>query len=111
MAFNYRHTQQGVRTILFRVTGTGTAVIDEGNSHATLTDNGTGDYTLTFTRPSARTPVLSGQPCVIGSSGDAVVSSVSTTAVRVLTFAADGTTATDKVFHLQINLFDVPSQA
>lgn len=42
----------------FRITGTGTAALAVGASDATLTDNGTGDYTLTFTEPFARAPIV-----------------------------------------------------
>lgn len=85
----------------FRVDGTGTAAISEGQYHATLTDNGTGDYTLTFVRPFARTPVVAGMSLT----ADAVlsVSSVSTTAVRVKArTVAASPAAVDAVFHLLV---------
>lgn len=94
-------TQRLPRLLVFRVTGTGTAAIDEGNSDATLTDNGTGDYTLTFARPFLRTPVV--VVGVLTSNTIHQISSVSTTAARIKTFAGnDGTTAKDAVIHAMI---------
>lgn len=46
------------RLEVFRVDGTGTAAIDFGSTDATLTDNGTGDYTLTWKEPFAREPIV-----------------------------------------------------
>lgn len=42
----------------FRVDGAGTAAIDLGSTDAALTDNGTGDYTLTLTQPFLSEPVV-----------------------------------------------------
>lgn len=41
----------------FEVDGTGTASITQGVGLATLVDNGTGDYTLTFTTAFVRKPI------------------------------------------------------
>ena len=38
--------------------GTGTPSILIGSKDASLTDNGTGDYTLTFAKPLARAPIV-----------------------------------------------------
>ncbi len=104
-------TQRLPRVLAFRVTGTGTAVINEGNFDATLTDNGTGDYTLTFAKPFARTPVVMITP--VGAAGDiiATIDTVSTTAVIVNTWdATDGTTAKDGVFHVLVHGWDAADQ-
>jgi hypothetical protein len=102
-------TKRLSRVLLFRVTGTGTAAINEGAYDATLTDNGTGDYTLTFDTPFARTPV-----CVVGVLTANIIhqiSSVSASAVRVKLFqGTDGTTATDGIFHLVVYGFDAVAE-
>jgi hypothetical protein len=46
------------RQLHFKVDGTGSASILIGSRDATLADNGTGDYTLTFAKPFARLPVV-----------------------------------------------------
>lgn len=47
-------TQRKVRDIHFRIDGTGTASVIAGSAHVTLTDNGTGDYTITLVNAGAR---------------------------------------------------------
>lgn len=90
----------------FAVDGTGTASLGEGQYRGSLVDNGTGDYTITFTEPFSRTPTV-----VVGvKTSDAIhqVSAVSKTAVTVLGFAAnDGTTAKDIEFDLVVVGADV----
>jgi len=89
----------------FRVDGTGTASILEGKYHATLTDNDVGDYTLTFARPHARTPVVVG---VVPLTVDTCfhVESVSETAVNVKFAAVDETeAAADADFHITLLCF------
>lgn len=98
-------TKRLSRVLLFRVTGTGSAVIDEGKYDAVLTDNGTGDYTLTFNQPFSRTPVVA--LGVLTTDTIAQISSVSGSAVRIKLFAAnDGTTAKDGLFHAAVYGFD-----
>lgn len=93
------------RQLGFKVTGTGTAAINQGSTDATLTDNGTGDYTLTFTKPFARAPIPVVTPLTTGIHAE--VTSASSTAVRIKTFAvADGTTATDAVFFVHVLGYD-----
>lgn len=89
--------------MVFRVDGVAsTAVILEGKYHATLTDHGAGDYTLTFARPAAR--VL----CVVGAVAETAnlmpqIVSATSSAVRIKWVDNDGTpTATDAVFHLSV---------
>lgn len=94
--------QSKAELLAFRVDGTGTASILEGKYHATLTDNGTGDYTLTFARPFARTPVVVG---VVPLTVDTCchVEAVSTTAVQVVFAAVDETAAAvDADFHITL---------
>jgi hypothetical protein len=99
-------TQRLSRFLGFRVDGTGTAAIQEGDkSGATLVDNGTGDYTLTFKHPFARIPVVTASvetaDCI------AQLKVVSKTVVQINLFdATDGTTAKDGIFHLLVLGFD-----
>lgn len=98
-------TQRLASVIGARVTGTGTAAINAGSTELTLTDNGTGDYTLTFVKPFARVPIVT--VGVLTSNAIHQISSVSATAVRILGFqGTDGTTAKDIVFHVMILGFD-----
>jgi len=90
------------RLLGFTVTGTGTAAITYGVGGATLTDNGTGDYTLTFARAFKRAPVC----VVMGQTGRTSIAAASETAVQVLGFAGDGTTATDQIVHVLCLGFD-----
>lgn len=81
----------------FKVTGTGTAVIDIGSNQATLTDNGTGDYTLTFRNAFGRIPVVAG--CCGTANLLLRVISATATSVNVKTVNTGGT-ATDSIFYL-----------
>lgn len=84
-----------------RVDGTGTASMLEGGQEITLTDNGTGDYTLTFGTAFARVPVVVASPLT----ADAIIQigTISASAVQILGFdATDGTTAKDIDFHVMI---------
>lgn len=93
--------QSKAEVINARVTGTGTAVIDEGGNQLTLTDNGVGDWTLTFKRPFRRTPVVT--VTTLNADSVAFIASVSTTAVNIKTrTVAASPAAVDTVFHAQI---------
>lgn len=99
--------QRLVHIIAARVDGTGTASILEGGNELTLTDNGTGDYTLTFATAFARVPVVVVTP--ISTTGDviATIDSVSVSSVTINTWdGTDGTTAKDIDFHILIVGFD-----
>lgn len=102
-------TQRLPRLLAFRVTGTGTAVIDAGNFDATLVDNGTGDYTLTFAQPFARVPIVT-----VTSVTDDVVASlgtVSASAVQIQTrTVAASPAAADAVFHVIVMGYDSSDQ-
>lgn len=103
-------TQRLPRLLQFKVTGTGTAAITEGGSDGTLVDNGTGDYTITFAKPFARTPAVNGLVIRGSTSLVARVHALSTTAIQVKLFAVDGTTATDGAFDLSILGWDAADQ-
>lgn len=106
-----KSSQRAPRLLAFRVTGTGTAVIDLGGTDATLTDNGTGDYTLTFAKAFSRVPVVS--VIAVSATGDVLCSlgTVSATAVQIKCWdGTDGTTAKDAVFHAIVVGYDSPDQ-
>ena len=86
--------------LAFSLTGTGTAALGEGKYDATLVDNGTGDYTLTFAKPFARTPVVTVSSKT--ASTNVKIHAVSKTAVQIKTFAVDGTTAQDAVIDILV---------
>lgn len=86
--------------LAFVLTGTGTAALGEGKYDATLTDNGTGDYTLTFAKPFGRTPVVVATPQTAGTV--VKLHAVSKTAVQIKTYAVDGTTAQDAVLDVLV---------
>lgn len=97
------------RLLAFDVTGTGTAAIGEGDKHASLTDNGTGDYTLTFTQGFARAPIA--VATVLTADCIAQIHTVSTSVIRINLFdATDGTTAKDGRFHLMVLGFDTADE-
>lgn len=93
--------------IPFRVDGTGTASILEGGNQLTLTDNGTGDYTLTLRRPGRRTLVVAGVvPLTAGLSFK--ITAVSSSAVQIQ--FDDDTVATDTDFHGALIAYYSPTQ-
>lgn len=93
----------------FRVDGTGTASIQSGSKDATLTDNGTGDYTLTFAQAFGMIPMV--QVTAVTANIIANIAAVSTTAVQITTFqGTDGTTATDADFHVFVMGFDAAEE-
>lgn len=87
-------SQRLCRVIAVLLDGTGTAAVDGlCKSDVAITDNGVGDYTLTFAKAFNRAPQ------VVASSRTAgiiiKIHATSTTAVQIKTYAVDGTTATD----------------
>lgn len=109
MLRDIKGTQRLPRLLAFRVDGTGTASILEGAFDATLVDNGTGDYTLTFAKPFARVPVVLGSG-IVAASGIVEIDAISATAVGIKIFAEDGSTAQDSDFHLAILGWDSADQ-
>ena len=83
------------------VDGTGTAAIREGEFDATLTDNGTGDYTITFNEVFVRKPIVVVTSATTGTYAHTVDASntVSATRIKVL---SDAGVATDAVIHVMI---------
>lgn len=78
----------------FRISGSGTAALALGSTDATLVDNGTGDYSLTWTKPFAREPIV----IPTAKAGRAqCLSAATTTGVNVGSFGATGTAADDDI--------------
>lgn len=102
-----KSTQRLVRQLAFKVTGTGTAAISQGSTDATLVDNGTGDYTLTFAVPFVRAPICVAS-CMTATCY-AEVAAASATAVQILT-KSNANSATDAVFHLIVQGYDSADQ-
>lgn len=86
--------------IASRVDGTGTASLLTGGKELTLTDNGTGDYTLTFAVPFVQVPHV--VATALTAATHVQIFAVSATAVQIKCFAMDGTTAQDADFHVMI---------
>lgn len=96
-----RSRQRLAHIIAARVDGTGTAALLSGSNELTLTDNGTGDYTLTFGTAYQQVPVVVATPVTTGIHLE--IAAVSATSVQINAFAvSDGTTATDADFHIMI---------
>lgn len=100
-------TQRLPRLLAFKLDGTGTAALNEGANDAALTDSGTGDYLLTFTKPFARAPVVVVTPITAETLVRVVITS---TAVQVLCFDVDGTTAKDADVELMVLGWDTPDK-
>jgi len=87
--------QRKMRLLQLNLDGTGTAALEGASKlEATLVDNGTGDYTVTFDKAFTQAPSVVGTT----KTADSIVqvSAVSTTAFTIKGFdATDGTTAKD----------------
>ncbi len=86
--------------IAARVDGTGTAAMLSGARELTLTDNGVGDYTLTFETAFAQVPVVTA--LALTAATQVKLHAVAVGSVQIKCFAMDGTTAQDADFHVMI---------
>ena len=107
MLRSIKSTQRGPRMLAFKITGTGTAAINLNSGDASLTDNGTGDYTLTFTKPFARIPVAVASSQTAGVYCEVIPAASS---IEILTKARSNGAATDAVFDLIVLGFDSVDQ-
>ncbi len=98
--------QRLVHIIASRVDGTGTASLLSGGQELTLTDAGTGHYSLAINQPYGQVPVVQVTPVTAGI--HVQIFSVSVSTIVIKTFAVDGTTATDADFHVLIIGSDAP---
>lgn len=103
MLRSLKSTQRQTRLLAFRITGTGTAAINQGDLDATLVDNGAGDYTLTFVQPGQR--VLT---AVASSETDGLyATAIATTSTLRIKLKTDAGVATDGICHAIVILSDV----
>lgn len=99
--------QRKMRQMFIIVDGTGTASISGPSSlECTLTDNGTGDYTLTFDKAFAQAPVATVTMVTTNTYPRIHASSTSSIQIKTLQ-VADGSTATDADFHIVLTGCDV----
>ena len=109
MLRSIKSPQRLPRQLAFKVDGTGTASIVIGSKDATLTDDGTGLYTLTFAKPFARAPIAVGS-VIYGASGLILsVASATATAVQVRIYDGAGADA-DADFHLIVQGYDAADE-
>lgn len=103
MLRSIKSPQRLPRQLHFHVDGTGTSSIVIGSKDATLTDNGVGDYTLTFTAPFTRNPVI---VCTSITAGIVFnIAASSTSSVQILAKDTLGA-ATDCDFYCIVQGFD-----
>lgn len=102
-----KSTQRLPRQLAFKVTGTGTAAINIGSFDGTLADNGTGDYTITFSKAFARTPIAVAS-CMTATCY-AEIAACSATSVQILT-KSNANAATDAVFNLIVQGYDAADE-
>lgn len=101
--------QRKMRMLAIKLDGTGTAALGEGSTQATLVDNGTGDYTITFGQAFARVPVCSASSLTAAVS--IKIHAISATALNIKAFAVDGTTAKDADLDILLLGADVADEA
>lgn len=77
------------------IDGTGTPAVTKGFGIASITDNGTGDYTLTLTRSAQTASDFTVFASTNQGAGNVRCDLNGVNSVRIRCFAADGTTATD----------------
>lgn len=93
--------QRLTHMIASRVDGTGTAALLSGSNELTLTDNGTGDYTLTYAVPFKQVPVV----VALSKTADSILilAASAVGSCQITAFdATDGTTAKDVDFDILI---------
>lgn len=95
--------QSQAELMTFHVDGTGTAAITEGKYLGTLTDNGTGDYTITFVRPGYRECQVVGAVPETATLVPNVVKAAGSVQVQWATAA--GAVATDCNFDITVLVF------
>ena len=86
--------------IIARVDGTGTASLLSGSKELTLTDNGTGDYTLALVQAFVQVPMV--VATALTAATHVQIFAVSASSIQIKCFAMDGTTAQDADFHIMI---------
>ena len=99
--------QRMVHEIHAKLTGTGTAALNHGAQELSLTDNGTGDYTLTLLTPAKRILAVHATPLTADCAVQ--VGTVSVSAVQLL--ATDlAAVAKDAVMYVTIVVSDAADE-
>ena len=93
--------QRATHMIVARVDGTGTAALLSGSNELTLTDNGTGDYTLTYSTAYKQVPVIMCQSKTTGVLCEVAASSATSCQINCFDVAT-GAAATDCDFDIMI---------
>lgn len=102
MRRSVKSTQRHIRQLELIVDGTGTAALSGPASlQATLVDNGTGDYTITFDEAFAQVPVCIPVCLTADCIVDTMVVAVDDIQITLVD-ATDGATAKDGEFHILI---------
>lgn len=96
--------QRMPRLIGFKITGTGTAAITQGAQDATLVDNGAGSWTMTFTKPFARAPIIVANSMT--ALGYCEISAASATAFTLLGKKTSDNSALDLVAQVMVLGYD-----
>lgn len=87
--------QRKLRLMALKLDGTGTAALNGPSSlEATLTDNGTGDYTVTFDKAFTQAPVVTATCITADCVVDTIVAAVGSVQITLVD-ATDGTSAKD----------------
>lgn len=108
--------QRMSRVLMFQIDGSAVAGgtdttdgITEGAAHATITENGSGDYTITFNQPFARTPTVVVTP--VTDVTTCRIKAVTNELVTIEQVGADQTTPeADGDFHVVVFGNDVADQ-
>lgn len=110
MAFarSIKSPQRLMRMLTLRVDGA-TPALDEGGFDCTLTDNGVGDYTISFNKNYTRIPACVATPVTADTICQIDTPAVGSVGVKCFD-ATDGTTAKDAVFHLLVMGADTSDQ-
>jgi hypothetical protein len=89
-----KSTQREMRLMELFVDGTGTAALSgPAQNQATLTDNGTGDYTITFDEPFGQVPIVVATPKTANILCQVVTNTISAVNIKTLGAAVGAGTA------------------
>ena len=99
--------QQGIAKVWINFNGTGTIAIRDSFNVASITDNGTGDYTVTYSNAMADTNyavVLTATDVTTGGSNSRIVASPRTKAAGSQRISCNGVGSSDHFDCVEVNL-------
>ena len=106
-----KSTQRAIRQLELIIDGTGTASLGgPASEHASLVDNGTGDYTISFNDNFSQVPVCIPVCLTADCIVDTLVPAIGSVQVTLVD-ATDGTSAKDGDFHILIVGSDVADKS